>query len=464
MKGDFSRLNLFDPLKQYTRVMQQQGRVQLDADWNEQTDILLHYLRTLAADLIGPFGGPAGPEEGFQITPGTTADNKPDLTIGRGRYYVDGVLCEIRPAGNEKTVSYLGQPHPDAFPATFPVLVYLDVWERHVTYLQDDSIREVALGGADTTTRTQVVWRARVTDRGWSGKPGISPDLAKEDVWTSWGEWVKLWKPSGRLRAQAKRGGDDTNPCTASPEASYRSTENQLYRVEIQEWARMDDGQIWLTFKWSRENGSVAFAIEDLQGEVATLASLGWDDAPGLKKGDWVEIVDDDSEGAGIPGPLRKVEKIDEPKRTVTLEVPDGGEPLPEYKEGEGKGSARAKHALLRRWDHRESAPPKKGPKPKGAVLFVSQENPDKDAGWLTLENGIRIQFEPGSFRPGDYWLIPARTATGDIEWPGDPKNPEFVLPHGVEHHYAPLALIGKDAATLKIQQDLRRSFGQLAP
>lgn len=453
MKGDFSRLNLFDPLKQYTRVMEQQGRVQLDADWNEQADIFLHYLRTLAADLIGPFGGPAGDEYGFEILSPT----KDDLTIGKGRYYVDGLLCEVRPAGNEKTVSYLGQPHPDAFPAT-PFLVYLDVWERHVTYLQDDSIREVALGGADTTTRTQVVWRARATDKGKDGKSEILPGLAKEDVWKNWGEWVQLWKPSGRLRAQAKRGGDDTDPCTASPEASYRGTENQLYRVEIQGW----DGTA-LTFKWSRENGSVAFAIEDLQGEVATLASLGRDDAPGLKKGDWVEIVDDDSEGAGIPGPLRKVEKIDEPKRTVTLEVPDGGESLPKYKEGEGEGSARAKHALLRRWDHRESAPPKSGPKPKGAVLFVSQENPDKDAGWLTLENGIRIQFEPGSFRPGDYWLIPARAATGDVEWPGDPKNPEFVLPHGVEHHYAPLALVGKDAATLKIQQDLRRSFGQLA-
>jgi len=37
----------------------QQGRVQLDADWNEQTSILLHYLQNLAADLIGPHGGPA---------------------------------------------------------------------------------------------------------------------------------------------------------------------------------------------------------------------------------------------------------------------------------------------------------------------------------------------------------------------------------------------------------------------
>ena len=58
MKGDFTR-NTFDPLKHFTRVLMQQGRVQLDADWNEQAAILLHCLQTLAADLIGPHGGPS---------------------------------------------------------------------------------------------------------------------------------------------------------------------------------------------------------------------------------------------------------------------------------------------------------------------------------------------------------------------------------------------------------------------
>ena len=38
MKGDFSR-DTFDPAKQFTRVLMQQGRVQLDADWNEQIAI-----------------------------------------------------------------------------------------------------------------------------------------------------------------------------------------------------------------------------------------------------------------------------------------------------------------------------------------------------------------------------------------------------------------------------------------
>ena len=66
MRGDFSR-ETFDRVKHFSRVLQQQGRVQLDADWNEQTAIVLHYLRTLAADLIGPFAGPAGEGFGFEI-------------------------------------------------------------------------------------------------------------------------------------------------------------------------------------------------------------------------------------------------------------------------------------------------------------------------------------------------------------------------------------------------------------
>ena len=53
MYGDFSRVT-FAPERHYLAVLVQQGRVQLDADANENTAILLHHLRTLAADLIGP--------------------------------------------------------------------------------------------------------------------------------------------------------------------------------------------------------------------------------------------------------------------------------------------------------------------------------------------------------------------------------------------------------------------------
>src|ERR1700748_2726710 len=65
MKGDFTR-DSFDPLKDFTRVLMQQGRVQLDADWNEQVSIFWQFLRTFTRDLVGPFGGPAQ-NCGFQI-------------------------------------------------------------------------------------------------------------------------------------------------------------------------------------------------------------------------------------------------------------------------------------------------------------------------------------------------------------------------------------------------------------
>ena len=43
LRGDITR-DTFDPSKHFSRVLMQQGRVQLDADWNEQISILVHYL------------------------------------------------------------------------------------------------------------------------------------------------------------------------------------------------------------------------------------------------------------------------------------------------------------------------------------------------------------------------------------------------------------------------------------
>ena len=56
--------------------------------------------------------------------------------------------------------------------------------------------------------------------------------------------------------------------------------------------------------------------------------------------------------------------------------------------------------------------------------------------------------------RTGDYWLIPARTATGDVEWPTETDKdsqgnltivPLAKPPDGIKHHYAPVAVITVD-------------------
>ena len=65
MPGDYSR-NTFNDLKHYNGVLMQQGRVQLDADWNEQLAIQLYRTETEALDVIGRCGVPQD-NDGFRI-------------------------------------------------------------------------------------------------------------------------------------------------------------------------------------------------------------------------------------------------------------------------------------------------------------------------------------------------------------------------------------------------------------
>ena len=55
MKGDFSRLT-FDPKKHYDGVLQQQGRVWLDADGNELVQDRQFILEQEIVDIIGRCG------------------------------------------------------------------------------------------------------------------------------------------------------------------------------------------------------------------------------------------------------------------------------------------------------------------------------------------------------------------------------------------------------------------------
>jgi hypothetical protein len=225
-------------------------------------------------------------------------------------------------------------------------------------------------------------------------------------------------------------GATASEPCIIHPDARYRGAENQLYRVEIHRSGAA--GQA--TFKWSRENGSVMFPILRLNGSKARLANLGRDSHLGLKVNDWVEIVDDavtvnDIALNSKADNLFQVAEIDPIDLLVTLKVPEGTK-LKSYDE------TSTTHPYLRRWDQRGDA------KFSGEIV-VKQAESDKEG--FVLEDNLQIQFlgdKDTLYRRGDYWLIPARTATSDIEWPKDAKGLQMALPpHGIEHHYAPLAI-----------------------
>ena len=425
-RGDFTR-DTFDAGRQYSRVLMQQGRVQLDADFNEQTSIIVHYLRGLAVDLMGPHAAPAGVDgqagEGFKVS----MDANQQLVVASGTYYVNGIHCE-----NPEPL-YLQRPEESN-----GYLVYLDVWERHIAAVEDDLIREVALNGPDTACRAKIEWQVRFL---------ANAELRSTtyvDFLTALGA---IRKPgTGKLRARARqREDEDREPCLVDPEARYRGPENQLYRVEIHTGGQSSQA----TFKWSRENSSVSFPIvKPVVDRTVTLAHLGRDARFGLKPDDWVEIINDEEAIALERPPLLQIESINPDNFEVILKsAPSVNQP----------GTELDKHPYLRRWDHKSA-------NDNGVSVT---ENTTSNAEWLDLEDGIQVQFQSDQstdtqlYSTGDYWLIPARTITGDVEWPGPINDPEFMLAHGILHHFAPLAQLIPTDNGFNLQ-DLRRWIPKL--
>lgn len=451
MQGDFSRLT-FDATNPYSRVLMQQGRVLLDSDWNELVETQLHYLRKLAVDVGGEHWTPfqkadaAGKADSDAFKIGALKDN--DFPIGQGSYYVQGLR-----AITEGDLSYKNQPD---FPLTdaekkaaFPspadklnLLVYLDVWERHLTHLEREALREVALGGTDTTTRTQIVWQVKALPIAES--PGERLKLNYQEFITFLKGKNILEKSTATMQARAgEPPAKNADACLAAPDARYRGAENQLYRVEIHQGNFAQDGKAQApTYKWSRENGSVVFPIKAISGNTVTLEHLGRDDRFSLKRNDWVEIMNDDYVLRNNHKPLLKVENVLPEENQITLSG------APELQFGEDKTEELSKHPLVRRWD---------------SPGELKVETPATGEGWLDVEDGIQIKFNLDAntkLRAGDYWLIPARAVLGDILWPksSDGTTPTSLEPFGVMHYYAPLALIVVGAAT---PTDLRRVLKQ---
>jgi hypothetical protein len=88
---DNSRV-IHDPWKNYSGVVMEQGRVQLDADWNEWLAELSRRIQAGTLDALGHAAYPPTTPWAFLIT--ATSGTPNVVTIGNGRMYVDGLLAE----------------------------------------------------------------------------------------------------------------------------------------------------------------------------------------------------------------------------------------------------------------------------------------------------------------------------------------------------------------------------------
>ena len=444
---------LLNGLLDYSGVKIGQGRVLLDSDFNELSDVLDRRLRAVASDVLGRATVSATTPDAFEIK--AVAGG---LTIGVGRLYVDGLCAECHgapsPAAANRVldpvldearfaqpVPYAAQPYypqPAQLPTSGMHLVYLDVWKRPVTHLERPDLVETAVG-VDSGARDQIAWQVRIlpTDAG-ANATCATPDADLRG-------WADLIAPStGVLTTGTYNVPPASDPCELPPTGGYRGEANQTYRVEI----HTPGPPGVATFKWSRENASVGTRIVSLvNGTEVKVESLGRDDNLSFKTGDWVEFTNDYLEFALKPGEMRKI-VVDAATRHITFAPALSGDlapgPFPD------STSPAARNLRMIRWDH------------KGKVFSTSSGNPveiqDLNAGnsgvivipaaatTFILENGVTVRFDSTGakgFRAGDSWTFAARTTDASVELL------DRARPRAIWHNYARLAMWDASAGTL---------------
>jgi hypothetical protein len=442
MKGDFTKLLSQSKLeeKKYTGVYMQQGRLQLDSDWNTQVEIYKRFIQTYTQDLIGGADNPGSgvPDKGEEQTnsqevsgPGknfliSRIPNEKDFKIAPGRIYVHGILCECLNEDGDLLYSEQ-EDHPNALAidlngeglqAGTKYVAYLDVWERHLTVLDDPAIGEVALNGLDSTTRTKLVWQVR---------------LMEESQWNSFFENYKKYN---------RRKVSITATTTGK-----QPQENRLYRIEIHQGGPKEKAEI----KWSRDNGSVAFSVSEIKDNIITVNSRGHTISQSLKPGDWVEIISEDQEKNNQSGTFVKLSSVVEtPSKGRQLVVGNtlNGEPVTpkSYRfSNETADNNLAAKIKVRRWDFDSN-------QPDTPLLPIDQE--------INLDSLIRVKFNDTEFeyQTGDYWVLPVRLNEPFPEW-----HEELLEANGIDHHYLRLASSTSDGEKFEDWKDERIAFPSLS-
>jgi hypothetical protein len=437
----------------------QQGRVQLDSDWNEWLAELTRRIQAGTLDILGRAVYPATTPHAFEIT-ALSSGSTNTLLIGPGRMYVDGLGAENHgnpaaaqwdPALGEMSdapqpplasattdaVDYTQQPYmpPKTTlpPGNGPFLAYLDVWVRPVDYINDLNLIDSAVG-VDSTGRLQTVWQVWLKDL--SNSPGATCD-SPIDGWPP--------APSAGLLSTNTTPTAPSGPCCLTSGAAYTGLENQLYRVEIHQPGKAEASAVppaippsgIATFKWSRDNGSVTTGVTSISNgkNQLTVLSLGRDQVLGFGPGNWIEILDDSTEFGQTHGELHKIDTIDFAAKTITLATALGAG----FPAGNQDPSL---HTRIRRWDQSGKVYEQDGTTvwwdidaQGGADIPVPPSGT-----WLILENGITVSFDlrpaTGGFNTGDFWTFAARTATGLVE------KLDQAAPRGIHHHYARLSIV----------------------
>lgn len=446
MKTQISR-DTHRPAKRYSGVYQQQGRMITDSDWNELVEILRRRLDEALRDVVD---GGAPRERAADLVPATPDDDGLRFRIQPGWVYADGVAAEIVADPEEEVVGNFQLSQQADFPgASAPAdtsgLLYVDIWERPVVSLEDpdpeDSedpetdpllrerarfLRDPALHGADTTTRTQTMAQIKWASEG--------TDLADAEVNPQRGD-----APLDVTLREQQVQEDECDPC-ADEVAIATRTGNYLFRLEVHNVVGNPKNPDEITLKWSSENGAEQHRVGS--------------ETPEFKTDAWVyELYDETSEkhlgvhlGPGFsPARGELVEKA-------------AGESYPTIDPEEWP--------WVRRWDgycvltrdgsgwnlvdgrDRTSTLATTGqPSAQGHVSL-------NDSVTLTLRTlTLSLELTDRTFVAGDFWLATVREVIHDT---GD-KVLEDAPPLGIVHHYLQLRRVDGTGALVDLTTDEER-------
>ena len=513
MTGDYTR-HTFRPEQHFSGVRLQQGRVQIDADWNEAVDIALHRERTALRDVVGPTGVPED-APGFALTP-VAAGSAADLAIGPGRAYVGGVLVEHVAAGPTTLEKVSGSGANTVWqvidgprlaagqwvgPAADPQSNLTTVAEILAPQDGDGGLQRLKLakgiGGGTQIVAALATYGAQpnLPDPPPVQAPG--PYLAYLDVWER--EITALEDPA--LKDVALGGPDTALRTKVVWQVGLLALQplidaGDLPAPPICKWFGPDwspDGDAERARLAARTNPTEetpdpcvlpsAGGYRSLENrlyrvEVQVGGTAGqdqvfvkWSRDNAIHRSRLLDVED----GSLVVEETGK-DAVTAFKPGEWLEVLDEGRILRGeagffVELGEVVGTRLGIKTIL---DPLTLQPLIQDNEPNADILPTTglvrrwEGGPPAEAKageWLALENGIEVQIGAGLAHAGDHWLIPARTLTASIEWPLDAGSgePEFLPALGIVHRYMSLAIVELAAdGTWTVSSDCRPVFPPL--
>jgi hypothetical protein len=428
MGSDRARAS-FDPSRKWRALVAQQGRVTVEADWNEAAAIQALTDRMTALDIIGPLGSPGG---GYAVTAGGSASppsgGPGPLTVGTGTIYVGGVRLDL-----DQAVVLDGIPQPDWLdqstdtlwlapeagsasppaspPASTNELVYLLAVEQEVSALEVPELTDVALGGPDTMQRLRILQR-------FVRWPTGSADCSQ-----AWAEVQAAWKTVGldfdastmmldssaRLEVSFDPVPPNAGPCEPEATGGYLGPENQMIRVQV---ASVDPRSGVPTIVWGFDDATFLYelqsAVPGTSGLVLTLLQNPVDSYHYPQTGQAVELLrdaaalspTDDGQGpfdyvASGSGFVTTVTSAYNPS-LMNLTVAD--QPSADY-----LSTSATPQLYLRVWQGTVEAPP-------GTPVEL------KAAGATT---GLQVTLSGNEgFHPGDFWCFAVRPGVPNLVYP----------------------------------------------